>query len=870
MKKPLLFSAVMAMASVTAAAAPGGQGQWYRLVSHCTIANDVRVNACVELVNEASVTLTGNNMNTQNDRLWGAPQVEDASYEYQLWTLEEDPANAGVYAIVSKAAPGGSVNSSPSIAQNNTGRWDYDRNGKHYAFVLGHEDKDGEGNIGYSIRSVEQAQGYYWNMAASGQGYSINCWNDPSDSKGGIFYFIPTLQEEAKADPADGVEFINPLGSDLEWSVSACCQADHGESDGREGAASHMVDGDASSYWHMAYDNGDAAQRHQGHHYIVFDLKEARQLTGFTWTARANDPGAPEHGLLRGWEIYVSDNASEFVFADNTAMEAYRAANEAAADGKSTVVYNESGKNVETYVFDKVSAGRYVLFVATSVGQKGQWINDPYEYLSCAEFSFMAIPKEEYTVSEADRAAVEAFRDVLPGAGKLVDNALAALDSAVSADEVAAIKESLSADLQQCVSDLAADQVFLTIDNVRRGSLGQASHLAVLSDGAINTVAQPESESVWTLVETATAGAYLLYNVKADSYMGGSGAVPLMVDESEALVYTLEFLAGGHITFYPVGTDKFINVDTAGGNLVYYSFANDAGADWRLAELPMTGLFTEEEYDELAKWCDVVPGVDGAADDSNGNALTRFSVTFPCAARYTGLADGIVAISLGNGPAYYRPLDMSDVTYDEATNTFTCELSEPITEYAFFYIQVNKYAFELTDADGNVSYTDYLYSNYALCFYVPDQLVPLTVTPAAGEIESLDRIEMWIPDTEFDVNKECTEPVTVTCGEKNLVSMTAEELWDCYLEDQDGNVSFYIDVDRSDAGVYTLTVPENCLIGRTGRCERTIVTWTITDTGISDVTVNGRPSVIHDLHGRKLNRTVRGVNIVDGVKTLAR
>lgn len=667
MKKSLLFSAAMIVSAV-AAVAQSGQTQWYRLVSHCTLANDVRTNACVELINDASVTLTGNNMNTQNDRLWGAPQVDDMNYEYQLWTLEEDPDNEGVYAIVCKAAPDGSVNATPSIAQDNTGRWDYDRTARHYVFQLGHEEIDGDGNKGYSIRSKEQGDGFYWNMAANGQGYSINNWNDPADSKGGLFFFVPVQSADA----------------------------------------------------------------------------------------------------------------------------------------------------------------------------------------------------------DVDRAAIEAFRNVLPGAGELVDAALSRLDSATTEEDVASIKEGLVADLQQCAADLAADQVYLTINNVRRGSLGQASHLAVLADNAINTVAQPESESVWTLVETATAGTYLLYNVKTDSYLGGSGSAPAMVGDDEAVAYTLEFLDNGYITFYPAGTDKFINVDTNGNSLVYYSFANDAGANWQLAELPMTDLYTEEEYDVLARWVDVIPGDGSFADDSNGNALTRFSVTFPCAARYTGLANGIVAIASGSQAAYYCDIDMSNITYDEETHTFTCELAEPLTDYAYFYVQVNKYAFELTDDEGNVSYTDYMYSNYAFCFYVPDQIVPLSVTPAPGEVDALWRIEMWLPDTNYDLNVYGEDLLTVTRGNEELLAVTADDIWDNYLEDEEGYARFYVDVDETEAGTYTLTVPENFFRGNTGRSERTVVTWTITDTGLSDVTVNGRPSVIHDLQGRKLNRIVRGVNIVDGVKTLAR
>ena len=51
-------------------------------------------------------------------------------------------------------------------------------------------------------------------------------------------------------------------------------------------------------------------------------------------------------------------------------------------------------------------------------------------------------------INDADRAAIEAFRNVLPGAGKLVDAALSRLDSATTEEDVASIKEDLVADLQ--------------------------------------------------------------------------------------------------------------------------------------------------------------------------------------------------------------------------------------------------------------------------------------------------------------------------------------------------------------------------------------------------------------------------------------
>ncbi|MDE5971535.1 MAG: discoidin domain-containing protein, partial [Muribaculaceae bacterium] len=196
-------------------------------------------------------------------------------------------------------------------------------------------------------------------------------------------------------DPATLVELVNPVGTDLEWTVGTCCYEKVGESNGANGAVSQLTDGDKSNYWHSAYESASAP--HTGHHYITFDIKEEREIGGFSWTSRTNAPApdALEHGMLRSWEIYVADNADEFAFADNAAMEAYRASHKAAATGTCDVQY---ASNEFSVTFTSLVKGQYFLLVATEVGQKGSWISNDYEFLHCAEFSFLATPKPVDTV----------------------------------------------------------------------------------------------------------------------------------------------------------------------------------------------------------------------------------------------------------------------------------------------------------------------------------------------------------------------------------------------------------------------------------------------------------------------------------------
>lgn len=217
--------------------------------------------------------------------------------------------------------------------------------------------------------------------------------NNITDLLGTIVDFTIEVVDEMPGpdpiDPATLVEFTNPVGTDAEWTVTTCCHADNGE--GANGQTEQMTDGDKTNFWHIAYDGSDAAMRHTGHHYFTIDTKEVREIGGFNWTARTQAPSATAlgHGLLRAWEIYVADNADEFAFADNAAMEAYRASHEAAAAGTCDVQYDNNEFSV---TFTSLVKGQYFLFVATEVGEKGDWIHDSYEYLHCCEFSFLAAP----------------------------------------------------------------------------------------------------------------------------------------------------------------------------------------------------------------------------------------------------------------------------------------------------------------------------------------------------------------------------------------------------------------------------------------------------------------------------------------------
>ena len=197
---------------------------WYRIVTANT-GDANRTGKCIELVRAGSPIIgTGN---AQVNRLWSATVAEEgsAAYDYQLWALMENPSEPGSYALVNKAYPNGSVKPTPT-ASNNTARWDYDTQNRHYGFVLGDRAYGKNGDYyQYSIRSKQSASGMYMNMAAGGQQYSINLWNDPSDGNSGIWIFKPiaVAEEPTEVDyPAVGacVQIVNTIDRFAAWTLA--------------------------------------------------------------------------------------------------------------------------------------------------------------------------------------------------------------------------------------------------------------------------------------------------------------------------------------------------------------------------------------------------------------------------------------------------------------------------------------------------------------------------------------------------------------------------------------------------------------------------------------------------------------------------
>ena len=197
---------------------------WYRIV---TTATDARAGRCIQLLREG-MNIADKTGTAPAGRLWNSEIIEDEKnegYNYQLWAFMQDPDNPERWAIVNKAKPGGSVKGTPT-AENNTGRWDYDENNRHYDFILGDKAYAQNGNnYNYSIRSQKVSDGSMClNYAGPGQNHSINLWSDPADGNGGIWEFRPVAAQGSSVEigyPAEGTTYriVNNTGRFKGWSI---------------------------------------------------------------------------------------------------------------------------------------------------------------------------------------------------------------------------------------------------------------------------------------------------------------------------------------------------------------------------------------------------------------------------------------------------------------------------------------------------------------------------------------------------------------------------------------------------------------------------------------------------------------------------
>ena len=191
---------------------------YYRLVTRA--GDNDRKGRCITLLTADSPLVAQHKAKgAAADRLWTAPQAAEgtAAADAQLWRFEQDSNYPGRFALVSKAAPEGSVATQPT-ATSVAGRWNYDRTAKHYDFVLGDKGYGtADGYRYYTIRSTAN-NNLWFNASMPGQGQAVNLYSDPAGGNGGLWLFVggkkvtdvanPTVQAPASLPKAGQVYLL--------------------------------------------------------------------------------------------------------------------------------------------------------------------------------------------------------------------------------------------------------------------------------------------------------------------------------------------------------------------------------------------------------------------------------------------------------------------------------------------------------------------------------------------------------------------------------------------------------------------------------------------------------------------------------------
>ena len=234
---------------------------YYRLISGGTDAT--RKDRCIELIGEGSSLLTTYSANgAAVGRLWTNTQAASTAdnYDNQWWSIEEDPDNAGKYALVCKAQPNGSVNPNPT-ATSTSGRWTYDNSAKHYNFQLGTGAYGTKGDNYYYTIASDQVSGQYFNSSMSGQGLAVNVYSDPTSGAGGQWEFSPMEDYGGNVTPIT-FDYLEE-GKTYEFTNAIDDFAGTALTDGgKTTSLQHSADADAHNAWTVerATVNADGSQ----------------------------------------------------------------------------------------------------------------------------------------------------------------------------------------------------------------------------------------------------------------------------------------------------------------------------------------------------------------------------------------------------------------------------------------------------------------------------------------------------------------------------------------------------------------------------------------------------------------------------------
>lgn len=423
----------------------------------------------------------------------------------------------------------------------------------------------------------------------------------------------------------------------------------------------------------------------------------------------------------------------------------------------------------------------------------------------------------------------------------------------------------------------------------------------------IERTAQASIQSLWVAepvdgdpieVDGYSFKSFYMRNVATGKYIGkGNGNTPVLAVDSKEEAGTINLVMGTtgfEMIINNNGAAKqYLNVSTNSGDtkLTLYAWDNDAGAFFKFDKLPTFAS-------------DLLPTVIGVGETEDGalRSIDAIEVCVPVGATLTGIGSVQLTQSAWNEDytaintdtiASWSSADLAkitpavknvDVTWAFQTQSveaqvYTLTLAEPVTEIGSYYASVSAYAFSNTIDEETKFYNNFSASIDVSEPSAPAVPEPITVTPAAGKVESLtlitidpDGAEGWgvgpsVGNITVTFNDEIAEDIN---GTKLDLDGDAIAAYDTFDWDTWEGGGWEIPVNFTEEGKYVLTIPEGFFQNMAGdNNEETIVEWTIGDlSGIKEITslkINGK---VYDLNGRAVANPTRGLFIINGKKVI--
>lgn len=335
---------------------------------------------------------------------------------------------------------------------------------------------------------------------------------------------------------------------------------------------------------------------------------------------------------------------------------------------------------------------------------------------------------------------------------------------------------------------------------------------------------------------------------------------------------------------------QYLNVSTNPGDtkLTLYAWDNDGGAFFKFNQLP-----TFES--------DLIPSIIGVGETDNGEfrSLDAIEVCVPVGATLTGIGSVLLTQKAWNEDfselitdtiAQWSSEDLAkitpavknvDITWAFTTESveaqvYTLPLAEPITAVGAYQASVSAYAFSNTIDEETKYYNGF---NKTFDISEPKALEPITVTPAAGKVESIDLItidpdgagEWMVGESVGNITVTYNGEITTDAnGTKLDLNGDAIAEYDTFDWETWTGGGWEIPVNFTAEGQYILTIPAGFFQNMVGDAnEETIVEWTIGDlSGIKEITslkINGKA---YDLNGRAVANPTRGLFIINGQKVI--